>query len=250
MRNVNPTRGFYAYLESAGEVFNQKLFGNTLPAPLFTLRRHGHGLGYFSGRRWSAGSGKRVNEITLNPELFAQRPLLTLLLTIVQAQCDMWQHLHGEPSRPGYRNAQWTRKMIDIGIKPVSRDEQSQRQTGQGLDLIPQPGGKFLAACAEIAGDSGRPPFSERWLKSEITPERPLADLPKDISKLLSSPVGPAVIDPQLQEQMDLKEAKRKIKYTCLNCDVNVWGRPNLALICALCGEKLRPKQRARTKDC
>ena len=29
---------------------------------------------------------------------------------------------------------------------------------------------------------------------------------------------------------------KTKVKYSCPNCNLNVWGKPDLALICGVCG--------------
>ena len=32
-------------------------------------------------------------------------------------------------------------------------------------------------------------------------------------------------------------KAKNKVKYTCGSCGSNVWGKPNLSILCKPCGE-------------
>ena len=32
-------------------------------------------------------------------------------------------------------------------------------------------------------------------------------------------------------------KAKNKVKYTCASCGSNVWGKPNLSILCSPCGE-------------
>lgn len=241
MRPVNSTRQFYEHVSAIAQHFNDTLFDHSLPIPLFTLKRGIGPLGHFSPNRWVAQGGQVVGEIALNPALFAQHSWLQLMQTIAQQQCHLWQHVHGEPSRPGYHNAEWAARMKQVGLIPSSTGEPGGRMTGQSMSAYPEPGGRFIHACAELADGPLRAPLAARW-RSEAAPAAPPVPLKLSRSTLrrLMTAIGEWSDDPALIASDALKEQKRKLKYTCPRCDVNVWGRAGLGLLCRSCQVSLR----------
>lgn len=241
MSRVNPTRQFYEHVSSIAHHFNRSLFAGSLPHPLFTLKRGIGSLGHFSSSRWFTEDGRAVGEIALNPSLFAQNSWLQLMQTIAHQQCHLWQHLHGEPSRPGYQNAQLARKMEEIGLMPSSTGEPGGRTTGQSILTYPLPGGQFIAACAELADGQVRATLTGRWQLAGPSHSPPMnLGLPRKTLRFLMASIGSSSDDPELIESEALKEQKRKLKYTCPRCDVTVWGRPGLGLLCSSCKLALR----------
>jgi len=238
---VNSTRQFYEHVGAIAHHFNHTLFENSLPIPLFTLKRGIGTLGHFSPSRWITEGGQVVGEIALNPALFAQHSWLQLMQTIAQQQCHLWQHVHGEPSRPGYHNAEWAAKMKQIGLAPSATGQPGGRTTGQSMSAYPAPGGKFIHACAELADGLLRAPLAARW-RSDAAPAVPPVPLklPRLTLRRLMTSIGEWSDDPELIASDALKEQKRKLKYTCPRCDVNVWGRPGLDLLCRSCQISLR----------
>lgn len=108
-----PTRTMYRYVEDAFDHFNRELFDNNLPKPLITFQREKGCLGIFMYRRWQNREEGYINEIALNPMYFVTHNPLELFQTIVHEMCHLWQFEYGKPSRAGYHNREWARK-IDL----------------------------------------------------------------------------------------------------------------------------------------
>lgn len=241
MKSVNFSLEFYDHLAAAADHFNGQLFKNRLPSPLFTLKRGLGSLGHFNSRRWATSRGKPVGEISLNPTLFGQFTWLQLMMTIAQQQCHLWQHAYGTPSRPGYHNAEWASKMEEIGLVPSSTGQPGGRRTGQQMSAYPVAGGAFILACEELSSRKLRPPLSMRWNTTAPTaPPTVPTDLARGKLNFMLSPIGSWSDDASVMEGEELAVQKRKLKYSCPQCDVNVWGRPGLRLLCSGCSVALR----------
>lgn len=122
------------------------------------------------------------------------------------------------------------------------------RATGQRVFSYPLPEGKFISACAELADQLPGAPFAARALSASSISSVPLPlKLSRGTLTRLTAEIGPWTDDPQLIEDQALKAQKRKLKYTCPACNVNVWGRPGLDLLCQACSKKLRPASPKRS---
>jgi hypothetical protein len=241
VRRVNLPGEFYERVHAIGQHFNRVLFDDALPTPLYTLRRGAGGLGHFAANRWCDENGRVIAEISLSPELFAHHTWLMLMQTMAQQQCHLWQHVHGEPSRPGYHNAEWAAKMESIGLIPSSTGMPGGRRTGQAMSAYPIAAGKFVRACADLADGTLRMPVAMRWGAEVASPPPPVPiGLPRAALRRLLSPIGTPRDDALLVEGQALRDQKRKVKYSCPGCAMNVWGRPGLRLRCGDCDARLR----------
>lgn len=101
---MQPTPEAYAELQQAFEHFNQALFDGALPDCLITLQRERRTHGYFSSARFVHHSGRRTDEIAMNPGYFAIRSIRETLSTLVHEMVHAWQFHHGKPGRRGYHN--------------------------------------------------------------------------------------------------------------------------------------------------
>ncbi len=196
-----PTPQQFAAYQRLFAHFNRELFGGALPPVLLNFSRKSKAAGFFAPARWArreaAADEERTHEISINPETLSA-PLVEAADTLVHEMVHLWQREHGKPSRAGYHNRQWAEKMRAIGLEPVSLD--SDNGTGQRVGDRPIPGGPFLRAFEELPAAARLPLVCA----AEVTrPKKPRAD---------------------------------KVKYTCPECGVNVWGKAGLSVICGECG--------------
>lgn len=47
----------------------------------------------------------------------------------------------------------------------------------------------------------------------------------------------------ELPEETKRRARKLKVKYTCDGCDLHVWGKPKLAVLCGECGTALEQEE-------
>ena len=201
------TTNEYKFLSDAFKFFNKKLFKGELPDCLITLQRKPRTRGYFSHERMNErdGSGK-FSEIALNPDSFEGRTDMEVLSTLVHEQVHMWEYFvtDGKPSRRGYHNKMWSKKMVEIGLMPSSTGEPGGKTTGQKMTHYIIDGGKFEVHCGAFLAD-GKKLTMESTQVSKIAKER----------------------------------KKTRWKFTCPKCQQNAWGKKHAKLMCGKCEEHM-----------
>jgi predicted SprT family Zn-dependent metalloprotease len=201
----NPTTQTYTSLATAYEFFNQELFSGSLPPCLITMQRHRGAYGYFSGERFAntADPKEVTDEIALNPALFVNRKPHEILSTLAHEMAHLWQHHYGKPPRKGYHDRQWAAKMHEIGLIPTATGEEGGKETGQKMTHLIEENGRFAQTVSKLLAEHPAILYSDR---SENNPARK-------------------------------KKAASKTKYTCPNCGLNAWAKPDAPLICGDCQE-------------
>lgn len=255
---TKPTTIFYAELQKAYDLFNERLFDTTLPHCLITLQREDRTMGYFSRDRFGNIQGEKLHEIALNPMFFAIVPLVEIMGTIVHEMVHLWQYEHGDPGRGRYHNKQWADKMEAIGLMPSSTGRPGGARTGDKVGDYPIPGGRFLEACRALLDDDFKIAWYDRFgndnrllttrdtipmpdplaqavheavaLSSALPAPAPLLDLPAPATTVAAL-MGVAM-EPRPEKQGN---RSNRSKYTCGNCTVSVWGKPALNLLCGDC---------------
>ena len=220
--DINPTAETYAALQQAHDFFNERLFEGELPHCLMTLQRRRRAFGFFAGGLWQATeSDVKADEIALNPAHLMHRSIEETLSTLVHEMVHEWQHHFGKSSRSGYHNKEWAAKMIDVGLMPTNTGGPGGKLTGQSMTHLIIEDGPFIRACRELIDQRGfKFPFVER---SQNELERPLKE-----------PAEPT--DPS------------KTKYHCQSCETNVWGKPDLRLLCLDCDKPFVVAQAAKDR--
>lgn len=205
----NPTRSTYNGLTQAYDFFNAKLFAGKLPRCLITMQRHKGAYGYFAGERFGTrDDAEIIDEIALNPQHFRDRDVTQTLSTLVHEMCHLRQHHFGKPSRGGYHNAEWAAMMRDVGLVPSSTGEIGGKETGQRVSHYIEKHGRFDQAVTELVGRGIDIRYVDRW----DTPEA---------------------------RKVRRTKAASKTKYTCPECDLNAWAKPDAQLVCGECGEAM-----------
>lgn len=130
------------------------------------------------------------------------------------------QYEYGKPSRNGYHNKEWANKMESIGLIPSHTGKEGGKKTGQNMSDYPQKGGKFLATLNKLP-ESYKLPF----VSIEGDYRQRLNSIPLTNGETIAS-----------ETQTPPKPKKKnKTKYTCPECQANIWGKPNLNVICGNC---------------
>jgi predicted SprT family Zn-dependent metalloprotease len=216
MVHMSPTEQIYGDLNSAFVEFNKRLFDDKLPQCLVTLQRRNKSYGFFAGDRFGTRTGEeRTDEIALNPAHFEECTMEEIFSTLVHEMVHLWQHHLGKKSRPGYHNREWAAKMKEVGLYPSKTGEEGGKETGQQMDHYIIPGGRFDKACAAI--------------------------LKKGVGVIY---VEVAAVTPEAKKEKELKEKKAasKTKYTCPQCELHAWAKPDTFLICGKDQVTLEPE--------
>ncbi len=161
------------------------------------MQRKARTYGYFSGNRWSHHTGTIRDEIALNPMHFSTRSVEKVLSTLVHEMVHLWQHHYGKTSRSRYHNRQWANKMEMVGLMPSITGEPGGGRTGQQVTHYILDDGPFDKACRKLLARG----FHLSW---------------HDMAK-------------------DTKEKTTRTKYTCPDCYLNAWAKPNIILFCGNC---------------
>ena len=209
---VTPTKDTYTEFDRAYDYFNAALFAGKLPPCVITLQRRRKAYGYFAGNTWTDARGQIItDEIALNPDKFAERATADTLATLVHEMCHLEQHHFGTPSRGRYHNREWARMMEAVGLIPSDTGEPGGKKIGERVSHYIAPDGRFDLACRALIGDG----FTVPWLTR---------------------------IDTGEDAQRKQKRRASKTKYACPSCDLTVWGKPDLKVICGACEKRLEPE--------
>lgn len=254
---MNPTAQAYAELQHCFDHYNDRLFNGELPPCLITMQREKRTYGYFSQERFvHRGTKVKTDEIAINPSYFGVIPLLEILQTMVHEMAHQWQYHFGTPSRRAYHNKEWADKMEAIGLMPSSTGQPGGKRTGEKMADYAINGGLFMVATMELM-DSG---FQVSWLdrfppvKPSMASIQPDNDLGTELtatfeadgdafsvaSDTYGSPAENALQGgfeavASLLVQPEPGNKSNRNKYRCPECMAQVWGKPNLQVLCGAC---------------
>lgn len=208
MTKHNPTQKNYRYFQTAYDFFNKDLFSGMLPRCLITMQRRKGAYGYFHSEKWVNSDPDKnphgfTDELALNPSHFADRSAQQTLSTLAHEMVHVWQSHHGKPSRTGYHNREWTSKMIETGLHPSDTGKPGGKQTGQSVSHYIIEGGLFDNSCRKL-------------IKTETF-------------------FIPYLDRPEFDDDTRKKKAASKTKYSCPQCDLNAWAKPDVKLVCGSC---------------
>lgn len=203
VKNQDPTRETYEKLNAAYHLYNDKLFGGKLPTCLITVQRKRSAYGYFASERFQIkGQKNTIDEIALNPMHFKSRTTEQVLSTLVHEMTHLEQFRFGKPSRNGYHNKEWAGLMERVGLIPSDSGHPGGKKTGQRVTHYIDPTGKFKSVTATFIKKFGELP-ADIWVKEKK------------------------------------KSKVSKVKYTCPDCELNAWAKPEARLTCTDCEQEM-----------
>lgn len=223
------TAKFYGLFQYLFNFYNKHLFKGEVKDCLIVITRKTHSFGHYSNKRWYQSKREAVDELAINPGMFHKYPLIEICQTVVHEMCHAWQYHYGKPSRNGYHNREFAQIMDNVGLVASSTGEPGGKQTGQNMADYPKKGGKFLKISEKLI-NSGV--FKDLYF--EVNPDVVnTIDENIPLFEQLVSLIGVA-------EGNENKPKPRtyKFKYSC-QCS-NVWGKPELDLLCNICGSNFK----------
>lgn len=260
---IPPTLQFYSELQQAFNHFNRLLFDNKLPECIITLQRESKTYGYYSVQRFVKQDGTRIDEIAMNPEYFAIRTIPETLSTLVHEMVHLQQQHFGAPGRGRYHNHEWANWMEYIGLIPSNTGKEGGKRTGDRVSHYILKKGKFDYACQQLMTDEYTLTWMDRFppprslvaaahqVNTIIKPTLESADnegqteqintsgtieLSENRMLLGEALLGSAIAVPDEQTLIPSKvNRSNREKYSCPNCDIQVWGKPDLNIICGDC---------------
>lgn len=219
------TTTHFSTLDVLFEYYNQSLFQNTLPECIVNLSRKSNTHGFFAPDRWMERVAKKnIHEISLNPDTM-NRPDIEWHSTLVHEMVHLWQESFGNPSRRCYHNKEWATKMIEIGLHPSDTAEPGGKMVGQSVSHYILEDGNYARAFNSIS-------------QQQLDHLR-LNCIPNFFPSLAITKPGEDGGDDDGEEEDGEKDKAKsksgvKIKYSC-SCGCNVWGKPDLNIICGEC---------------
>lgn len=230
---MKPTQQAYEELQVAYDHFNQTLFDGSLPTCLITLQREKKTYGYFSAERFVHADGKRTDEIAMNPAYFAVCPPEEIMQTLVHEMTHLWQYHFGKPGRGGYHNKEWASKMESIGLMPSSTGQPGGARTGDKMADYAIEGGLFMEEYNKLMQED----FRISWMDRFPARDRLLAALESGNIQQFAGDLSEMGIEVSENGEMSIKQGNKsnRIKYTCPKCETNLWGKPELNVICGDC---------------
>lgn len=229
-----PTLEQFNAMQNAYTYFNKVLFGGDLPSVILNLSRKSKAAGFVAPFRWrsaeaAAGSKGTVHELSINPEILCMNAV-EVYSTLVHEMCHIWQHEFGEPTRNGYHNKEWAAKMESVGLIPSDTGKEGGARTGQHMGDYPEAGGRFLQALEQMP---------------EVY-KLPFVSIEGDIHLFLVGGVEASTGNSPEQGgsvPQQVRQKRNKVKYTCPDCQANVWGKAELEILCGRCGKNFKAVQ-------
>ncbi|MFT3931058.1 MAG: SprT-like domain-containing protein [Spongiibacteraceae bacterium] len=270
-----PTEVLYGRFQEAYDFFNDRLFENKLPACVITFQRQKRIMGYVSLERWINQQQEYTHELAINPEYFANYPLVEICQTLCHEMVHIWQAQFGNAGRRGYHNRQWANKMMVIGLMPSTTGEPGGDIVGEHVGDYILNDGPFIRAFNELASSGFHLAWMDRYpvVREETTTviytqsgkpveldtkapaaasmlmerrsEHSTTQLPYSFEELdaaFTSAFTPQLLPPAQVGSVPTTRPKissNKHKYRCPKCHLQLWGKPELYVICGECNAAL-----------
>ncbi len=234
---MNPTKETYSELQEAYEFFNQEIFSNELPFCLITLQRNKRTYGFFSFQKFIHVDGKKTDEIALNPAYFSVCPPEEIMQTLVHEMVHLWQYHFGKPGRGGYHNKEWALKMESIGLMPSSTGKEGGKKTGDRIADYFIENGLFIKKYRKLFSKD----FQISWMDRFPVREKLLEAIENGTVHGLNVETSEEleelglIVNEDGGIEIGCDNKSNRQKYHCPKCLVNVWGKPNLSLVCGDC---------------
>ena len=240
---------------------------------MITFQRQKRIMGYVSLDRWINDEKEYTHELALNPEYFANYPLVEICQTLCHEMVHIWQAQFGTMGRRGYHNREWANKMMAIGLMPSTTGQPGGDIVGEHVGDYILHDGPFMAAFNELASSGFQVTWMDRYpvVRQETTTVT-YTQLGRPIQLDAQAPSARMVMNersdhtvrqtfPYSIEELDAafteafspqllppanpvpstkpKAINNKHKYRCPKCHMQLWGKPELYVICGECDTTL-----------
>lgn len=258
--------------QEAYNFFNKHIFDGELPVCFITFQRQKRIMGYVSFERWQDDYNQYIHELAINPEYFANYPVIEICQTLCHEMVHIWQAEFGTPGRRGYHNHEWAQKMESVGLMPSTTGAPGGDIVGEKVSDYILHDGAFMKAFKIFENTGFKLKWKDRYpvvRDTQPTPTFtalgklvPIASKPAAKSPMAESaihkfeqtfPYTFEELDAALQASLRAPEPVRPLtvptsrpanksnrhKYQCPQCSMQVWGKPELYIVCGDCEKTL-----------
>ncbi|HGT2939564.1 TPA: SprT-like domain-containing protein [Klebsiella pneumoniae] len=171
--------------------------------------------------------------IAMNPAYFAVCPPEEIMQTLVHEMAHLWQYHFGKPGRRGYHNKEWADKMEAIGLMPSSTGKPGGARTGDSMADYAIEGGQFMDEYNKLMQDD----FRISWMDRFPARDRLLEAIASGNADQFAGDLEAMGIEVGEDGELTIKNENKsnRIKYTCSMCETNIWGKPDLNVMCGDC---------------
>lgn len=244
----SPTIETYPELQRVFSFFNEHLFEGKLSAPLFVLESSVRFAGYFSKNKYvSADGSRKTHQIALNPAAFHESSVKDNLSTILHEMCHQYQSEYGREPRRCYHDKQWAEYMEERGLIPSDTGLPGGKKTGQRMNHYIEEGGRFDVLADQLIAEG----FSFAWhdphtltryreqkrlgIITKKKTKTTQADEPLPVaaaSATTHASTAVAVSPPTFEAGAPLYNSSNRVKYICMTCSQQAWGKRGLKILC------------------
>jgi hypothetical protein len=204
------TLRLFGALQNAYNYFKAELFNNSLPPAVLTLNRKVKSMGYYMPHAWLSESKAIMPEININPAIL-QLPAIEVMQTLTHEMVHHHQQFYGNPGKRGYHNSEFSRMMLSKGLMCSTTGKQGGKVTGRRMSDYVIEGGLF---------------------------EIKFQEMPREFMLPFTS--AEKILLPVPEESTTEKIRKLKTKYSCPTCQNNVWGKPEMEILCVKCDKPFK----------
>jgi predicted RNA-binding Zn-ribbon protein involved in translation (DUF1610 family) len=133
----------------------------------------------------------------------------------------VWQQEYGYPGRGRYHNREWAAVMYSIGLMPSSTGEPGGAVTGDRVSHFILENGPFLRVCRTFLEK-----YKLVWESAEMEAAAGMGR-----NTVGSGPSG---------NGESARKTQTRTKFTCPNCGLNAWAKPDAVMDCHSCSEEAR----------
>ena len=204
-------------LTNAYEYLNEELFGGNLPMVKLGLTRNPRvKKGHFAPDAWVDEDGVKWHEIVINAQWYAEvQDFRLAMTTLVHEMGHLEQHVDGTQGRETYHNVGYVTRMRKMGVDSTDMEGNSV-SSGDRVSSALIPGGKLEEALMVMP-------------EEYIFPYLPF----------LAEEEPPQHAPPVQQKEPKPKKRGVKSKYTCAQCGLNMWGKPDARVGCLECNREM-----------
>lgn len=169
----------------------------------------------------------------MHTQHFAARDVQEVMQTIVHEMTHMWQYNFGvKHSEKSYNDKEWADKIEALGLMPSDTGRPGGKKTGQNMGDYAIEGGLFLQSCERLL----TPDFKISWRDKFTVSDTGLT--------LTITVMG---LPTKEGEDITVKPGNKslRVKYSCMKCKINIWGKPGLNVVCGECGTRFQARTRA-----
>lgn len=254
----SPTEKLYLKsFQQVYDLFNARFFDGNLPDCIFSLTRNPKVMGYYHSKKFiSLENGVQVAEISINSEYYnnSRESQIELCSTIAHEMVHLWQDNFGKPSRKGFHNTEWGKRMLSIGLQPICLDKKNElveKLCGQKMNERIIIGGLFDRTVKELLENgfivshcetdsyirrNSRP----NTIQNQTSEEQVKLDV-KQVDLVINGETVNVPTTELIEPEPPIREPKIKkqtrVKYTCSGCKTNIWGKPSLEITCKPCNK-------------